>query len=85
MSNKDKLIARLKRRPKDFTFSEAETLLGFFSYVRINKGKTSRSRVVFVNLKSGTKISMHNPHPQKVLKEYQMKQILSFLEKEGLI
>lgn len=32
MGQKEKLIQRLKSRPKDFTFQEAETLLGYFAY-----------------------------------------------------
>lgn len=48
MGKKEKLIERIKARPKDFTFDEAETLLNYLNYVRINKGKTSGSRVMFV-------------------------------------
>lgn len=40
MGQKEKLIQRLKSRPKDFTFQEAETLLGYLDYKRSNKGKT---------------------------------------------
>ena len=29
MGQKEKLIRRLKERPRDFTFEEAETLLGY--------------------------------------------------------
>ena len=32
MGKKDKLIARLKTRPKDFTFNEAKTLMGLCGY-----------------------------------------------------
>lgn len=39
MGQKEKLIQRLKSRPKDFTFQEAETLLGYLDYKRSNKGK----------------------------------------------
>lgn len=39
MSKKDKLIERLKSKPKDFSLEEAETLLGYFGYIRTNKGK----------------------------------------------
>ena len=46
MGKKDKLIERLKAKPKDFTFDEAETLLNFFDYIRSDKGKTSRRRGV---------------------------------------
>lgn len=39
MGKKDKLIKRLKSRPKDFTFDEAETLLKYFDFAYSNKGK----------------------------------------------
>ena len=38
MGQKEKLIARLKTIPKDFTFDEAESLLGYLTYHRYNKG-----------------------------------------------
>ena len=61
MGKKDKLIARLKSKPKDFTFEEAETLLGYLSYERSNKGKTSGSRVMFVNKGKQSQILLHKP------------------------
>ena len=39
MGKKDKLIKRLKSRPKDFTFDEAEVLLGYFLIREIIKGR----------------------------------------------
>lgn len=84
MGKKEKLIKRLKSKPKDFTFEEAESLLGYLEYVRSNKGKTSGSRVVFKNLNHGI-IMLHKPHPRKELLDYQVKQLLSVLEKEGLV
>ena len=53
MGQKEKLIQQLKSKPKDFTFNDAETLLNYLDYVRSNKGKTSGSRVVFVNENHG--------------------------------
>ncbi len=85
MGQKEKLIAKLKKKPKDFSFDEAETLLGFFSYKRCNKGKTSGSRVMFSNEIKGTKITLHKSHPRKELLEYQVKQLKAQLEQEGLI
>lgn len=84
MGQKEKLIQRLKSRPKDFTFDDAETLLKYLDYIRSNKGKTSGSRVMFVNAKHGI-ILLHKPHPQKELKAYQIKQLIEILEQEGLI
>ena len=84
MGQKEKLTNRLKSNPKDFTFDEAETLLGYFSYSRSNKGKTSGSRVMFVS-QQHTPIMLHKPHPRKELLSYQVKQLINVLEQEGLI
>lgn len=42
MGQKEKLIQRLKTRPRDFTFEEAETLLRFLGYTRFDKGRHQR-------------------------------------------
>ena len=84
MGQKEKLIQRLKSKPKDFTFDEAETLLRYLSYVRSNKGKTSGSRVMFIS-EEHEAILLHKHHPQKELKAYQIKQLIEVLEQEGLI
>ena len=84
MGKKEKLIARLRSKPKDFTFDEAETLLGLLGYSKSDKGKTSGSRVMFSgNNKSA--ILLHKPHPRKELLEYQIKQLIEKLSQEGLI
>ena len=85
MGQKEKLIRKLKSNPKDFTFDEAETLLGFFTYHRSNKGKTSGSRVMFISKEYQTKILFHKPHSRKELLEYQIKQLIETLEQEGLL
>ena len=64
MGQKEKLIEKLLSKPRNFTFNEAETLLGYFSYCRSNKGKTSGSRIIFTHLDYGS-ILLHKPHPQK--------------------
>lgn len=84
MGRKEKLIQRLKSKPKDFTFDDAESLLNCLDYICSNKGKTSGSRVIFSNENHGD-ILLHKPHPQKELKAYQIKQLLEILEQEGLI
>lgn len=84
MGQKEKLIQKLKSKPKDMTFDEAETLLGYLTYTRSNKGRTSGSRVMFVS-DSHPPILMHKPHPRKELLAYQIKQLIEILEQEGLI
>lgn len=84
MGQKEKLIEHLKSKPKDFTFNDAETLLGYFNYKRSNKGKTSGSRVMFVS-DDHPPIMLHKPHPRKELLAYQIKQLIDILEQEGLL
>lgn len=83
MGKKDKLIAKLKSIPKDFTFEEMQTLLEMLGFQRSNKGKTSGSRVKF--FKGNVYIILHKPHPRKELLEYQIKQVIQTLIEEGLI
>ena len=85
MSGKEKLIERFKKLPKDFTFDEVERLLGYFGYEKCNKGKTSGSRVSFINPDNEAPIILHKPHPQKVLKSYAIKQLCEELKERKLI
>ncbi|MDR2562488.1 MAG: type II toxin-antitoxin system HicA family toxin [Prevotellaceae bacterium] len=78
MSTKDKLIARFKKHPKDFTFDELVKLLRHLGYSINNKGKTSGSRVEFES--SDDSFVIHKPHPDNTMKEYQMKLILKYLK-----
>lgn len=84
MGQKEKLIAKLKSKPKDMTFEELETLLGYLGYMRLNKGRTSGSRVIFVS-EGHPPIMLHKPHPRKELLAYQIRQVLELLEQEGLL
>lgn len=49
MGTKEKLIARFRSMPTDFTFDELERLLKIFGYEKSNKGKTSGSRIIYKN------------------------------------
>ena len=84
MGQKEKLLLRLKSKPKDFTFSEAETLLGFLGFARDDKGRTSGSRVLFSHPEHPP-ILLHRPHPRKELLSYQVNQLIDYLKQEGLL
>ena len=84
LGQKEKLIKRLKSKPRDFTFDEAETLLGYLDYKRSDKGRASGSRVMFTS-DDHAPILLHKPHPRKELLEYQVKQLIEILVQEGLI
>jgi hypothetical protein len=83
MGTKEKLLLRLKSNPRDFTFDEMKSALEALGFEMSNKGRTSGSRVKF--LRGSIPIILHKPHPRKELLEYQVKQVIEILEKEGLI
>ena len=78
MSKKEKLIARFLTMPSDFHFNEVVKLLGHFDFHELRKGKTSGSRVKFMN-PEGVPIMLHKPHPSGIMKHYQLKQIKEVL------
>jgi len=84
MGRKEKLVQRFLRLPKDFTFEETVTLLGYLGYTIHNKGTTSGSRIRFVN-SSGEFIDLHRPHPGSIMKEWMMKKIHVHLKSKNLI
>lgn len=81
MSKREKIIERLKSKPKDFTYDEAKKVLNIFGFTEDNKGKTSGSRVVFENESINEKIELHKPHPDNILKPYQVNNIIKNLSK----
>ena len=85
MGLKEKLIERFKKQPKDFTYEEIQSLLGYFGYTKHNKGATSGSRVRFKNEETGQYIDLHRPHPSSVMKAWKMKAIYQHLKNNGLI
>ena len=85
MGKKEKLIQRLLRKPKDFTYSELATLLEYLGFNELRKSKTSGSRRAFVHRHSKHIIRLHKPHPNEILKRYQINQVISDLKNEGLI
>lgn len=85
MSTKEKLIERLKGLPKDFTFDEVTRLLSYFGYTQSNKGRTSGSRVMFINKQTNHKILIHRPHPGNIIKESALSGVIRSLNNKGII
>ena len=84
MSTAEKLIARFKKLPSDFTFEEMVRLLNNLGYELENKGRTSGSRVEFHHDEYES-IMFHKPHPANIIKGYVMKQVYKQLIDNGLI
>ena len=83
MGTKEKLIARFKAQPKDFTWDEFVRLFRLLGFELGNKGKTSGSRVIFT--KQDLTYIAHKPHPERFIKSYVMRQTLEFMTKNRLI
>ena len=85
MGKADKLLKRFLSKLKDFTYDELKRLLKSFGYEESKMGKTSGSRVAFINSKTKHIIRLHKPHPKPELKHYQLNDIEEELRKRGLI
>jgi hypothetical protein len=79
MNRKEKLIARFLGMPSDFHYNEVVRLLGYFDFEKVSRGKTSGSRVKFMD-SEGVPIMLHKPHPSGTMKQYQLKQIKEVLD-----
>ncbi|MDR1069015.1 MAG: type II toxin-antitoxin system HicA family toxin [Clostridiales Family XIII bacterium] len=85
MGQIEKLITRLKSLPKDFTYDEARRLLIAVGVRESNAGKTSGSRVRFINEEIDRNLTLHKPHRVNYLLPYQLKEIIDLLKESELI
>lgn len=84
MGKKEKLLARLQQRPKDFTWDELTSLLKSLGYVQRKTGKSGGSRRRFVHTTAPT-ITLHKPHPNRIVRMYVINDILELLRREEII
>ena len=85
MSKYDKLLLKLLNRNTTITYQEISYLLGKLGYTESQKGKTSGSRVAFINGEDKHIIRLHKPHPGNELKSYVKREIISELKDKKLI
>ena len=83
MSKKEKQIKRLLSKPKDYTFAELTGLLKGFGYISDNKGKTSGSRMAFIDPVKKNIIRLDRPHPDNIIKAYLLNYIIAKLKESG--
>jgi len=82
MSKHEKAVRRLLSKPKDFAWSELTTLMASFGYEMKTTGGSGRK---FTRSKAGSSFVIHEPHPGSILKQYQVKEFIAFLQQEGRI
>jgi hypothetical protein len=85
MSRREKLLKRFLLKPNDFTYNELVTLLNGFGYRELTGGKTSGSRIAFIDESTLHVIRLHKPHPGNILKYYQIEQIIDEFKRIGTI
>ncbi len=83
MSKLEKAKARLRSEPKDYSYSEARSLLNQLGFIEMNKGKTSGSRVEFFREEDKKAIYMHKPHPGDIMRYAAVKQLVEYLTEIG--
>jgi hypothetical protein len=82
MSKHEKAIQRLLSRPKDFKWSELVSIMTGFGF---ELEKASGSSRKFILPSTEATLFIHEPHPSKVLKPYQVRDAVDFLEQEGFL
>jgi len=85
LSKKEKLLMRLLSIPRDFTYNELREILNYFGFIENNLGKTSGSRVKFINMENKHIILLHKPHPGNIVKRYVLEYVVDELIKGGYI
>ncbi len=81
MSRIEKLIARFRTCPADFSWVELQRLLQHLGYTEW-RGSGSRRKFAGKNLPT---LFLHEPHPSRIVKVYAIRAIKAALENEGLI
>ena len=85
MSGIEKLIDRFRRMPTDFSWNELEKLLRHFGFEPLGTGGSGGSRRKFFNREKRSLITLHEPHPRPILKEYQLKEVFEKLTEGGFL
>lgn len=79
MSKRQKAIDRLLSRPTDYEWNELASLMESFGYETKGGGGSARK---FVHRETHATLFMHQPHPARILKSYQVREAIHFLMQE---
>jgi hypothetical protein len=82
MSKHEKALRRLLSKPKDFKWPE---LVSIMTGLGFEAEKASGSGRKFIFPSTEATLFIHEPHPSKVLKPYQVRDAVDFLEREGFL
>ena len=83
MSRFEKAKERIRKLPKDYTYTEAKYLLIQMGFEESSKAKTSGSRVKFYREKEQRVILLHKPHPSDIIKTGSLRELVGYLRRIG--
>ena len=79
MSKLQKAVARLLAKPVDYTWDELQTLMSVLGYELRTSGGSGRK---FYDPATKALLFLHEPHPSRILKAYQIRAVIQFLRNE---
>ena len=82
MAKIEKLLKRLSSKPADFGWDEFKSVMQHLGFELRTTGGSGRK---FIHRETGAAHFIHEPHPSKVLKAYQVRDAVAFLTKEGYL
>jgi hypothetical protein len=82
MSKHQKALQRLLSKPSDFEWAELKSLMDTLIYEMKTTGGSGRK---FIHRTTKATLFLHEPHPAKILKSYQVRDAIRFLKQEGHI
>ena len=82
MSKVEKALNRLSSKPTDFEWNEFRAVMQHCGFEMRTTGGSSRK---FIHPETRATHFIHEPHPSKVLKAYQVHNAVAFLTKQGYI
>jgi hypothetical protein len=82
LSKLQKAVTRLLAKPQDFTWDELLSLMTSLGFQLRTSGGSGRK---FFDPATGALFFLHEPHPSKILKAYQVRAVIQFLRKERRI
>jgi hypothetical protein len=79
VSKFQKTVARLKTKPRDFTWKELQTVMNHCGYTEIKGGGSRRK---FYHEKTKAIVSLHEPHLNPVIKRYALEIVIEHLNEQ---
>ena len=82
MAKIEKVLKRLCSKPTNFEWNELKAIMLHLGFELKTTGGSGRK---FIHPETRAAHFVHEPHPSKVLKAYQVRDVIAFLTEEGYL